>query len=87
MFFRALAASAAVLLMPASASAADADGCKTAMQDFSSARNDVAYALKRYASCLSYSDGTDDCSTEFRRLKNAQADVESAVGTASSECS
>lgn len=73
--------------MPASASATDADGCKTAMQEFTSVRNDVAYALKRYATCLSYSDGTDDCSTEFRRLKNAQADVESAVSTASSECS
>jgi hypothetical protein len=74
------------MLMTASAPAVDADGCKAAMEDFTNARNDVSYTLKRYASCLSYSDGTDDCSSEFRKLKNAQSDVESAVSTGSYEC-
>lgn len=83
---RRLVAGAAVMLMTASAPDVDADGCKTAIDNFTNARSGVAYTLKRYASCLSYSDGDDDCSSEFRKLKNAQSDVESAVSAASYEC-
>lgn len=42
--------------------------------------------IRRYSRCLSNSNGHDDCSSEFRRLKNAQSDFESAVADYENEC-
>ena len=42
--------------------------------------------LRRYTNCISNSRGRDDCSSEFRRLKNAQDDFETAVSNYRSEC-
>lgn len=64
----------------------DAEGCRTATSAYNSALSDVSYALRRYSTCVADSQGTDDCSTEFRRLKNAQSDFESAVTTYGYEC-
>lgn len=51
--------------------------CRDATDTYNSAISDVSDTLKRYARCVSGSNGQDDCSSEFRRLKNAQSDFES----------
>jgi hypothetical protein len=60
--------------------------CNDATYTYNSAISDVSDALKRYSRCLSSSNGLDDCSSEFRKLKNAQSDLESAVSEYESEC-
>jgi hypothetical protein len=60
--------------------------CSDATDSYNSAISDVSDALKRYTRCLSSSNGHDDCSSEFRKLKNAQAGFESAVSEYESEC-
>ena len=61
--------------------------CQEAIQQFNSAKSDVAEALRSYAQCLSGSDGHDDCSSEFFSLQSAQDDFESAVSEYESNCS
>lgn len=60
--------------------------CRVATDAYNSAIDDVAFTLKRYATCVSESKGRDDCSSEFRRLRSAQDDFESAVSAVGSEC-
>jgi hypothetical protein len=60
--------------------------CSDATDTYNSAVSDVSDALRRYTRCISSSAGHDDCSSEFRRLKNAQSDFESAVSEFESEC-
>ena len=70
---------AVVALCPA-AQANLAMKCESGEIDaYNSAVTNIGYPLKRYARCLESSDGSDDCSTEFRRLKYAQSEFESAV--------
>jgi hypothetical protein len=66
-------------------SVAHAD-CSSAISSYNSAVDDISTYLKRYVGCVSSSDGNDDCSTEFRRLKNAQSDFESAVSEHQINC-
>src|ERR1700733_3378385 len=68
-----------------SSSAASAN-CNDATDTYNSAISDLSNALRRYSRCLSSSNGHDDCSSEFRRVKNAQSDFESAVSEYESEC-
>jgi hypothetical protein len=70
-------------LLPIQAATAD---CSDAVSAYNSALSDVSDALRRYTRCLSSSAAHDDCSSEFRRLKNAQSDFESAVSEYESEC-
>jgi hypothetical protein len=65
---------------------ADPEECRDAVDRYNSALDDVSSTLRRYASCVSSSRGHDDCSSEFRRLRNAQDDFESAVSEYESEC-
>jgi hypothetical protein len=65
--------------------AAKAD-CSEATSTYNSAISDVSDAIRRYTRCLSSSNGHDDCSSEFRKLKNAQSDFESAVSKYENEC-
>jgi hypothetical protein len=60
--------------------------CDGAVSSYNSALSDIESALKRYANCVSSSRGSDDCSSEFRRLRSAQSDFESAVSEYQSEC-
>ena len=60
--------------------------CRDAVDRYNSALDDVSDTLRRYSRCVSGSRGHDDCSSEFRRLKNAQDDFESAVSAYGSEC-
>ena len=60
--------------------------CNDAISTYNSAVSDVSAALGRYTRCLSSSAGHDDCSSEFRKLKNAQSDFEAAVSQHEIEC-
>ena len=42
--------------------------------------------LGRYVQCITSSHGREDCSSEFRRLSNAQSEFEKAVEELRSEC-
>ncbi len=65
---------------------ADPDGCRNAVDQFKSARSDVAGDVQTYASCISGSDGHDDCSSEFSTLQSAHDDFEFAVSDYETEC-
>jgi hypothetical protein len=65
---------------------ADPEGCQSAIDQFKSARSDVSSDLGMYASCVSGSNGHDDCSSEFSSLQSAHDDFESAVSEYESEC-
>lgn len=58
--------------------AADYD-CESSIEDRRSAHSDIACYVRRYANCISGAEATEDCSSEFRRLKNAQDEFECAV--------
>jgi hypothetical protein len=79
----ALCAAVVLSVLPTRAATAD---CSDATDTYNSAISDVSDALKRYTRCLSSSNGHDDCSSEFRRLKNAQSGFESAFSGYESEC-
>jgi hypothetical protein len=78
-----LGAAAVWSVLPTSAATAD---CSDATSTYNSAISDVSDAIRRYTRCLSSSNGHDDCSSEFRKLKSAQADFETAVSQYESEC-
>jgi hypothetical protein len=65
---------------------ADSSDCQDAISEYNSAVSDISTALRRYTNCVSSSIGHDDCSSEFRRLKSAQDDFESAVSRYGMEC-
>jgi hypothetical protein len=79
----ALGAVAVLSVLPIHAATAD---CSDATNTYNSAISDVSDTLRRYTRCLSSSNGHDDCSSEFRKLKNAQSDFEDAVSKYLSEC-
>lgn len=60
--------------------------CSYAVDSYNTAVDDISYKLKAYARCVGGSNGTDDCSFEFRRLKIAQDDFETAVSDYQSDC-
>jgi hypothetical protein len=72
-----------LVLMPVSAIASD---CNDAVESYNSAISDIETYMKRYVNCVSGSRGQDDCSSEFRRLRNVQDDFESAVSNYRSDC-
>jgi len=80
-----VAALASVLLFGASATA-DPDSCRDAIDQLKSAKSDVMDRIRSFASCVSSSDGRDDCSIEFSGLRSAEDDFESAVSDYESEC-
>ena len=75
----------ATTLMLASLSAGASD-CSDSIDSYNSAIGEVASTLRRYQSCVSNSEGKDDCSSEFRRLRNAHDGFESAVSGIRSNC-
>jgi hypothetical protein len=60
--------------------------CQDAISQYNSAISDISTALRRYTNCVSGSNGQDDCSSEFRRLRSAQSDFEDAVSRYGLEC-
>ena len=68
-------------------SPAAASECGDAINQYRGARSEIADALRRYSNCLtSDTSGREDCSYEFRRLRNAQNDYESSVSQVQSYC-
>lgn len=78
-------AAAAPLGMLASPAVAQYD-CKSSIEQYNSALNEISSYMRRYSNCIANSRGTDDCSFEFRRLRNAQMEFESAVSGLKSYC-
>ncbi len=72
-----------LLLVPPSVAFAD---CSDAISTYNSALSDIESYAKRYFRCIADSNGQDDCSSEFRKLKNAQSDFESAVSSYRLDC-
>jgi hypothetical protein len=58
-----------------------ASDCSDEVQNYNNALEEVSSTLRRYSRCVADSRGHDDCSSEFRRLRNAQYDFESAVSS------
>ena len=74
------------MLCAAEISVAGHSECEDAISQYNSAISDISTTLRRYTNCVSSSNGRDDCSSEFRRLKSAQSDFEDAVSKYGSEC-
>lgn len=77
---------ATVLAVGCISSPAAASECSDAADRYNYALDNVSYALNRYTRCLNASQGRDDCSSEFRRLRSAQDDLESAVSEIGAYC-
>ena len=74
------------LLFVPSVAYADRNSCPGAAQAYLSALDERETKLRRYTSCVESADISEDCSSEFRRLKNAQAILEQAIQNHRSEC-
>ena len=70
---------ATILLSTSALAFADQSECNRAIEKYNSAISDISSYLRRYTSCLNSSNGHDDCSSEFRRIKSSQDDFEDAV--------
>jgi hypothetical protein len=75
-----------VALLSGISATADPEACQGAMLVFKSARGSVGDYLRRYASCVSRSNGHDNCASEFSRLRPVQDDFEAAVSSYDREC-
>jgi hypothetical protein len=74
------------ILKESSSSESDRPECRDARGRARSAAEDVVSHSGRLTSCVESSSLTDDCSSEFRKLKNAHGDYESAVSAVNSYC-
>lgn len=86
MSWKTLIMASALLLAVGPGAAADADDCRNAVSAYRSSVDDISSTLRRYTSCISSSNGRDDCSYEFRRLRSAQDEFESAVSSIGTDC-
>lgn len=60
--------------------------CRDAADAVESVKSDAETRARRYMYCVQASDGQDGCDHEFRRLRSAHGDFESAVSQRQSEC-
>ena len=60
--------------------------CRDAQERAESAASELADRAKRLRSCAESQDYSEDCSSEFRRVRGAHSDYESAVSSVGSEC-
>jgi hypothetical protein len=60
--------------------------CRDAISRAESSASELANYARRLRNCAEAQDYSDDCSTEFRRTRNAQSDYESAVSSVGSYC-
>jgi hypothetical protein len=60
--------------------------CRDALARAESAASELADYSRRLRNCAEAQDYTDDCSTEFRRVRNAHSDYEDAVSSVGSYC-
>lgn len=79
-------AAATLLLSPAASAQYGNNDCYDAKERATSAASDLSDYARRLQRCAESGDISDDCSTEFRRLRNSHSDYESAVSDISSYC-
>jgi hypothetical protein len=72
-----------VLLSCSGGASAD---CPEARDHYLAVVEEIREYLGRYVQCITSSHGLEDCSSEFRRLSNAQSEFEKAVEEFRSEC-
>jgi hypothetical protein len=60
--------------------------CRDARSRAESSASELADRSHKLRSCAEAQDYSDDCSSEFRRVKNAQSDYEDAVSSFQNEC-
>jgi hypothetical protein len=75
-----------MLLSDSSSQSGDSSECREARADADSTSDELARYARRLLRCASSKDFDDDCSTEFRRVKNAFRDYESASSDFDSYC-
>ena len=75
-----------IVLLAGVSAMADREACRGAILTFKSAKGSVGDYLRRYASCVSQSNGHDDCSREFSGLRSAQDNFELAVSDFDRDC-
>jgi len=69
--------------LPATTALAD---CDDARQQYNIAVEQIHDSVRTYLRCVAASQGSDDCSNEFRRARNAQDDLETAVADIEEQC-
>lgn len=62
------------------------DDCRDAKSQANNYRSDLEGYAKRLYRCAEDNDLKDDCDSEFRRVKNAHSDFESAISRVRSYC-
>lgn len=60
--------------------------CQDALSRAESSASELADYARRLRSCAESQNYSDDCSSEFRRVKNSYSDYESAVSSVGSYC-
>lgn len=74
---------ATINILPVATASAD---CKQTVDAYNTAIEEISSTIKRYSRCISNSEGHDECSSEFRRLRSAQGDFETAVSDYGFQC-
>ena len=64
----------------------DDNDCAEARDRATSAASDLSDYARRLQRCADYADFSDDCSTEFRRVRYAHSEYESAASDVSMYC-
>lgn len=64
----------------------DSSDCRDAKDRAEGAANDLADYARRLRSCAEDKNFSDDCSSEFSRVRSAHSDYESAVSSVQSYC-
>lgn len=62
------------------------EDCQESKDNAESYRDELESYTKRLYRCIQNNDLTDDCYSEFRRVKSAHSDFESAVSDVGSNC-
>lgn len=73
-------------LMKARSTSNDSDECAESQRRAEQAASELADYARRLRNCAEGNDFSNDCSTEFRRVRGAQDDYESAVSSVASNC-
>jgi len=60
--------------------------CQELKEEAKEYREDLMKYTKRLYECLNNSNYTDDCYSEFRKVKSLHSDFESSISDISSEC-
>ena len=60
--------------------------CRDAQERAESAASELADRARRLRNCAESQDYSEDCSSEFRRVRSSHSDYESAVSSVQSEC-